>query len=74
MKIEKFDNFLAKLHDKKLFHTHKKLKTNVKSWINIEKRHRVNKFYQEACLKPYIDMNTEPRKNEKKNQKRFQDD
>ena len=40
--------------------------TNNKSWISIEKMHRVIKFYQIASLEPYIDMNTELRKNTKK--------
>ena len=33
----------------------------------LKKVHRVIQFYQEAWLKPYIDMNTEYRKNTKNN-------
>ena len=31
----------------------------MKSWISFEKVHRVIKFNQKDCLKPYTDMNTE---------------
>ena len=41
--------------------TYKVIKTSTKSWIKIEKVHRIIEFNQEAWLKPYI-MNTELRK------------
>ena len=39
---------------------HKTFKTSAKSWISIEKR--VNKFNQEAYFKSWIDINTELKK------------
>ena len=47
---------------KKICCTYKVIKTSTKSWIKIEKVHRIIEFNQEAWLKPYIDMNTELRK------------
>ena len=44
---------------KKIRYSHQKFKTNMKSWISFEKVHRVIKFNQKDCLKPYTDMNTE---------------
>ena len=62
MKIEKFQKFVANFHDKKkkkICYSHQKFKTSMKSWISFEKVHRVIKFNQKDCLKPYTDMNTE---------------
>ena len=50
------------MHDKKECYTHKKFKTNIKSWISFEKVHRIVKFNQKAWLKSYIDMNTDLKK------------
>ena len=47
---------------KRKCYTHKKFKTKIKSRIGIGKwknLHKVTKFSQVACLKPYIDINTE---------------
>ena len=41
------------------------IKTSIKSWTNIRKVHRVLQFNQKGWLKPYIDMNTELRKQAK---------
>ena len=36
IKIEKAEKLIANLHDKKrLYYTHKKFKTSIKSWINL---------------------------------------
>ena len=54
-----------------LCYSHEKLKTIIKSWISFEKVHRVIQFNQEACLKPYIDMNTKLRKEAKNNFEKY---
>ena len=46
---------------KNICHSYKSSKTSIKSWISTKKVHWVIKFYQEAWLKPYIDMNTKLR-------------
>ena len=60
---KKLKEIVANLDDKKKYVIHiGNLKTCIKSWINIEKGDRVNKFNQKAWLKPYIDMKTDLRK------------
>ena len=46
---------------KNICYSYKSSKTSIKSWISTKKVHWVIKFYQEAWLKPYIDMNTKLR-------------
>ena len=46
---------------------YEKFKASFKSQINFEKNHRVIKFNQKDCLKPYIKMNTELRQKAKTN-------
>ena len=67
MKIENIKKLVAHLHDKK----HKKFQTGIKSWITLEKVHRVIKFKQHAWLKPYIDMNTDLKKAKNDSEKYF---
>ena len=50
---------------KKLCCSYKIIKASTKSWANIKESYRVIPFNQEAWLKPYIDMNTELRKQAK---------
>ena len=52
-------------------YTHKKFKTSIKSWINIKKMNRTMKLDQEACLRTYIDIKKELRKNAKNFKKDF---
>ena len=56
---------------RKLCYSHKSIKTNIKSWINIKKVQRVIHFNQEEWLKPYIDMNSKLRTNAKNDLERF---
>ena len=42
--------------------SHKDFNASTKSWINTKKVQSVVQFNQKAWLKPYIDMNTELRK------------
>ena len=45
--------------------SHKDFNASTKSWINTKKVQSVVQFNQKAWLKPYIDMNTELRKEAK---------
>ena len=42
-----------------------KFKTSIKSWVSLEKMHRVIKFNKKTWLKTYIDMNAELKKKQK---------
>ena len=54
------------MYDKKNYVVHiRSLKQALNHGLILKKVHRVIQFYQEAWLKPYIDMNTEYRKNAK---------
>ena len=54
------------MHDKKeYFIQMRNLKQALSDGLVSKKVHRVIKFYQEAWLKPYTDMNTELRKMKK---------
>ena len=73
--MKKVEKLVANLHDKTeyvfkseyiSYDTHKKFKTSIKSWISLEKVYKEIKFNQNAWLKPYIDMNTDLRKEKKK--------
>ena len=37
MRMGKVEKVVGNLYDKKISYTHKKFKTNIKSWISIEK-------------------------------------
>ena len=63
MKIDKCKKLVCNLYNKKNYVVHiKSLKQALHYGLKLEKVHRVIEFNQEACLKPYIDMNTELRK------------
>ena len=67
--LNKVEKFVTNLHDKNECYTHKKFKTGIKSWVDLEKR--VIKFNQKDWLKPDIDMNTELRQKTKNFEKDF---
>ena len=66
MKIGKCKKLACNLYDKKSYVVHiRSLKQTLNHGVILKKVHRVIQFYQEAWLKPYIDMNTELRKKAK---------
>ena len=66
MKIEKVEKLVANLYDKTEYIVHiRNLKQALNHGLVLKKVHRVIKFNQNAWLKPYIDMNTDLRKNTK---------
>ena len=63
MKIEIVEKLEANLHDKTEYVIYiRNLKQELNHRSVLKKVHRVLKFNQYACLKPYIDMNTDLRK------------
>ena len=52
---------------KKKSYTHKKFKQALNHRLGLKKAHRIIRFKKEIWLKLYLDMNTELRKNGKKN-------
>ena len=66
MKINKCDKLVCNLNDKENYPVHiLALKQALNNGLKLEKVHSVISFRQEYWLKPYIDMNTELRKNAK---------
>ena len=63
MKIENVEKFVTNLHSKTEYVIHiRNLKHALNHGLILKKVHRVVRFNQNACLKPYIDMNTGLRK------------
>ena len=63
MEINKCKKLVCNLYDKKKYVVHmNSLKQALNHGLKLKKIHRIIEFNQEACLKPYIDMNTELRK------------
>ena len=63
MKVEKVGKLVANLHDKKGIIIYiRNLKQVLNHRLLLKKVHKVIKFNQNACLKPYIDMNTDLKK------------
>ena len=61
-KIRKSKKLIGSIEDKEKYVIHiRALKQALKHGLIFKKVHRVNKFNQEAWLKPYIDMNTKLR-------------
>ena len=68
MKINKCTKLVCNLYDKEYYGVHvRALKQALMQGLKLKKIHKVIQFYQEAWLKPYIDMNTELRKKAKNN-------
>ena len=66
MKIENFEKLLANLHDKFEYVAHiRNLKQALNHGLVLKKVHKLIKFNQNAWLKPYIDVNTDLRKEAK---------
>ena len=66
MKIDKCKKLECNLYDKKSYVVHiRSLKQALNHGLILKKVHRVIQFNQDAWLKPYIDMNTELRKQAK---------
>ena len=66
MKISKCDKFVCNLNDKENYPLHiLALKQALNHGLKLKKMHSVTEFRQEYWLKPYIDMNTDLRKDSK---------
>ena len=66
MKIDKSKKLVCNLYDKKSYVVHiRSLKQALNHGLILKKVHRAIQFNQEAWLKPYIDVNTELRKQAK---------
>ena len=66
MKIDKCNKLVCNLYYKKNYVVHiRSLKQALMHGLKLKKVHKVIQFYQEAWLKPYIDMNNELRKKAK---------
>ena len=66
MKIEKVENLVDSLQDQTEYFIHiRNLKQALNHGLVFKNVHRVIKFNQNASLKPYIDINTDLRKNQK---------
>ena len=66
MKINKCTKLTCTIQNKKNYRIHiRALKHAINHGLKLEKVHKVIEFDQEAWLKPYIDMNTDLRKQAK---------
>ena len=67
MKVRKVEKLVANLHEKTEYIIHiKNLKQVFNDELILKNLHKVIKFNQNAWLKPYIDMNTDLIKKNKK--------
>ena len=72
MNIDKVEKLAANLHDKtELVMYIRNIKQAFNHGLNLKKVHTVIKCNQNAWLKPYIDMNTDLRKNVKNNFEKY---
>ena len=66
MEINECNKLVCNLYDKEKYVVHiKSLKQALNHGLKFKNIHRIIEFNQEAWLKPYIDMNTELRKDAK---------
>ena len=66
MEINKCNKLVCNLYDKKKYVVHiNSIKQALNHGLKLKKNHRIIEFNQEEWLKPYIDMNTELRKDAK---------
>ena len=66
--LNKFKKLVDNLHVQTEYVIHiRNLKQALNYGLVLEKVYKVNNFYQNACLKPYIDINTDLRKKGKNN-------
>ena len=67
MKIQKVEKLVANLHGKTEYVIHiRNFKQTLNHGLFLKELHRIIKFNQNAWLKPYIDMNKDLRKKNKK--------
>ena len=66
MKIKKVEKLVANLHKTEYIIHIRNLKQALNHGLILKKLHRVIKFNQNGCLKPYINMNIDLRKKSKK--------
>ena len=72
MNIDKVEKLAANLHDKtELVMYIRNIKQAFNHGLHLKKVHTVIKCNQNAWLKPYIDMNTDLRKNAKNNFEKY---
>ena len=66
MKINKYTKLVCNIHNKENYVIHiEALKQALNHGLKLTKVHRIIQFDQEAWLKPYIDLNTDLRKDAK---------
>ena len=64
--LNKFKKLVDNLHVQTEYVIHiRNLKQALNYGLVLEKVYKVNNFYQNACLKPYIDINTSEKKRKK---------
>ena len=67
-KLEKVEKLVCSIEDKEKYVIDiRALKQALNSGLKLKKVHRVLKFQQKAWSKPYIDMNTKLRKDNRRN-------
>ena len=66
-KIKQLKKLICNVQDKEKYDVHiRDLKQALNHGLELKRVHRVIRFNQKACLKPYIEMNTKIKKRSKK--------